>query len=274
MVTEPLVSVYGMTDNRHHNQDWFGIEKDIGSIALIAVADGVSEVSSNSAARAAVGVSLETFRENPTQTWSEYCAALFETFEKQSGLHPPATPSRTTLTLLWIEPTGDSRVVVRYLAIGDSPIYFAYRGPVMDLYPDTYLVHEVHGKPRQVQNPARVYAYVDFARPGGVVGRTIAGSLDLVPGDICLVCTDGLPFSQSVLDDLTIGKASHTFLNSVQADGPESATRTLFAKICDNLSDDATLVTIMVSDRGSLCPNESSRAVAETEAEASPSGRR
>lgn len=241
------IAIHGVKNNSKHDQDWFEIEDAIGPAAVIAVADGVSESRSHGAARFVVQMALDCYRSNPAQQWGDYYNILLRRINSGSEYDSLNILGKTTLTVVWIEPQPDSCAVARYLAIGDSPIYIAHRGPVMDLYPDTFLVQSVHTKPLLVQNHARIYSYVDCDQ-GLVVGRIASGSVELRPDDICLVCTDGVPLKSAIVDDLNIGKTSHRFLNNVYSRGPKQATENLFRTIAmeGGFSDDATLVTILI----------------------------
>lgn len=172
-----------------------------------------------------------------------------ETTTSTGGALRQTRSAQTTATIVVFEPCSkNDRVIARYCAYGDSPIYRAFAEPIAPEYPKSFLVLQVHGKPLVTQG-SRLYSYIDVANRR-FVGRPTVGSFEMQSGDMCLLMTDGVPAREYIYRDIKDRANSHRFLNLVASKGAEKGARSLerWLKNDKALTDDATLVVVKVAE--------------------------
>jgi len=241
-----MIDIASFLDNGANGHDRFEIRRARDAV-FVAVADGMTSCDHpEQAAQMAVDCAAKAFLARPRSRIQTLAQRFTREIASVAAKRLFVGSAATTLTAVVFQPDTSGSVEARYIALGDSPIYVAYPGPITEVYQDTYLALQIHGKPLQVENQGRVYSFVDCSA-GLLVGRAAVGSFRLVPGDLCLVCTDGVPIQEHILRDLRRGTGSHRFFNEVTRD-PESATGALLSRIRSTapLGDDATLVAVAV----------------------------
>ena len=250
-----MIEYYPYMDNSSHGHDAWGAAEEDG-VLFVAVADGLtSSDHPHEAATTAIQCALNAFREEPRQALEAFVQRLYENLRSAAANWSWQGSAETTLTTLILHQSDSGSVDAMFTASGDSPIYVAYPGPIMDLYPDTFLTVQVHGKPIQVENEGRVYSYVDCST-GRVNGRLARGTFRMSLGELCIVCTDGVPFAEHILRDLRRGGGSHRFFNEMFTGDLKSATNGLFSRFrsAEALSDDATMIAISARASGAATP--------------------
>ncbi len=242
-----MIDFYTLTDNRSHGHDASATHRE-GDIVFVAVADGITSSDDPlKAAETALDCALNAFRAEPSQHLHSFVRRLKERLESAAANWTGGGSAEATLTAVVLQEIKPGIVDAMFAAAGDSPIYIAYPGPIMDVYPDTFLTSQIHGKPIQVENSGRVYSFVDCSA-GRIMGRLAAGTFQITAGELCILCTDGVPFNEYVLRDLRRGGGSHRFFNELVAGSLKDATDRLFSRFQSEkaLSDDATLVAVSV----------------------------
>jgi hypothetical protein len=250
-----MIDYYPYMDNSSHGHDAYDAAEEDG-VLFVAVADGLtSSDHPHEAAKTAIQCALAAFREEPRQELEAFVQRLHEKLRNAAANWSRQGSAETTLTTLILHQSDAGSVDAMFTASGDSPIYVAYPGPIMALYPDTFLTVQVHGKPIQVENEGRVYSYVDCST-GRVNGRLARGTFRMSVGELCIVCTDGVPFAEHILRDLRRGGGSHRFFNEMFTGDLKSATDGLFSRFrsAEALSDDATMIAISVRASGAATP--------------------
>jgi hypothetical protein len=246
-----MIEFYSFIDNRSHGHDACAADR-VDDVVFVAVADGLTSSDYPlEAAQTAIDCALNAFRAEPRQPLNAFVRRLTEGLTIAAANRSRSGSAETTLTTVILHQEDSGTVDAMFTASGDSPIYVAYPGPIMDLYPDTFLTVQVHGKPIQVENAGRVYSFIDCST-GRISGRLATGTFQMIPGELCIVCTDGVPFNEYILRDLRRGGGSHRFFNEILTGNLKGATDELFSRLrsADALSDDATLIALSVQTSG------------------------
>lgn len=242
-----MIEFYPRIDNSSHGHDAYTAHRE-GDVVFVAVADGITSSDHPlEAAQTALRCALSAFVVEPRQQLDSFVRRLHETIEGAAANFSRGGSAETTLTVVIFHEQKPGIVDAMFAAAGDSPIYVAYPGPIMDVYPDTFLTMQIHGKPIQVENAGRVYSFIDCSA-GRMKGRLVTGTFQMSSGELCILCTDGVPFNEHVLRDLRRGSGSHRFFNELVGGNLKNATDELFSRFqsAKALNDDATLVAVSV----------------------------
>lgn len=152
---------------------------------LLAVADGLTMNEGGDAARWAIEhLSATTATASPRALIAE----LKRQLAAQAGTR---NHSRTTLTaglLSLVEDSYEPRLHFDFFGIGDSPVWCVVRSDDPEF---PYQRHSVYGS-IYPSLTARVYATLHLAE-GDVIGKVSFGSVDVGPGEVLVVCSDGVP---------------------------------------------------------------------------------
>lgn len=171
---------------------------DVG--LLLGVADGISTANGRHAAQWIAGAMCDLARDPDAASWD--VRQLFERFTAHLADAARATrleDSHSTLSCGIVRahhrPSGDF-VRFEFFAVGDSPIWRVFRPATSAL---AFQASVVYGPPVPSEL-AGLYSWVNLGQ-GCVEGQVHFGSVDVQPGELLIVSTDGVPESRVLFDD-------------------------------------------------------------------------
>lgn len=209
-----MMKAVGKTDvgnARENNEDGYYLQNDDG-LKLFIVADGMGghnagEVASSLAIRSVVDYFEKNYKyiikddfeiiEFIKKAMTEGNSEVF----KKATLDESMSGMGTTLTLLLIE---NNKYFIGH--IGDSRVYLIREGKIRQISNDHSLVAELIRQGSITENEARVHPQRNIITRALGTGNDIEIDIvfdDIKPGDIILLCTDGLTnmlTDQEILD--------------------------------------------------------------------------
>ena len=163
------------------------IIRKFGNRYLLAVADGLTQNSGRIAARAVIKCleGIEGGRGDAHALFARLCSAL-----PGSG-EAPASQTTLTCGLLSIKARdGHTWIVFDFFAVGDSPVWRVVRAPAGDRY--SFQRYAQHAAPYPAET-SKVYGTVRPHHPDITRGAVTFGRVEIPPGDVLVICTDGIP---------------------------------------------------------------------------------
>lgn len=252
----PQVAIAGLPlDGKNEDA---GLAKQFGDRYLLAVADGLTHTAGGVAARAVIGV-LKSFEKIPKTARS-----LYRTWRAALPGLGEAPESRTTLTcglLSCRAGDGGTWLTLDFFAIGDSPVWRVVRAPAGDRY--TFQRYALHGGPYPAET-GKVYGTVQPHHCEPVMGTVAFGRVEVPPGDVLVICTDGVPEREVFVRDhaeALAGGMPSTLCHWLFSTAPyaDDALETVLRGYAARgvLYDDATIIAIRANSR----KNQTSRSV-------------
>lgn len=222
-----------MGRRRARNEDALGLEEGSG---LALVADGIGGLPAGdvasalavSAARSHLGdgrlpAALSTLPGSRSPLGERMLEAVFVADQRvrmEAAADPAKAGMGTTLTALALR-ADEGRAVIGH--VGDSRAYLYRDGRLLQLTRDDSWVQEQMDSGRLSAGEARGHPWAHVITQGVGVGDEIAPELverDAAPGDVYLLCTDGLT---TMLTDVAIERSLAVALPA----GLDAATRSL-----------------------------------------------
>jgi serine/threonine protein phosphatase PrpC len=224
---------------RESNQDTFLIEKHMG---LYVVCDGMGghkggDVASNLAIKA-INESLDSYDSEHALKWLNQCVIKANQLIREWGrINPELFEMGTTLTAALIK---EQDLIIAH--VGDSRLYRINQQGIIQLTRDHTLAQQMISdgllKPEELRDNA--YNHI-LTRALGIADQIIIDNLveQLLPGDIILLCTDGLSDMVEESDILTI-------INEYGKDLEGAAQKMLDCALSNGGYDNITLILIRV----------------------------
>ena len=206
----PEVSVSTTIGDRQYQQDMTEVADNDGMLCAV-LCDGMGGMSSGEvAAEIGVGVTIQNFQENPPSDMKSVSDWLRGTFQQAdlrvSMIEPHDSDTRAGSTIIAVLIKG---MLLQWGCVGDSRIYLLRQGTIDTLTRmHNYRLHLEHQlrigdiSEEFFQNEnVRGDALISFLGIGGLPLIDIGAPIQLLPGDIVLMCSDGL---YHALDDQQI----------------------------------------------------------------------
>jgi hypothetical protein len=163
------------------------IIRRFGNRYLLAVADGLTQNSGQIAARAVIRSleGIEGGRGDAHAVFARLRSAL-----PGSGEAPDSQTTLTCGVLSMKVRNGDACLVFDFFAIGDSPVWRVVRAPDGDRY--SFQRYALHAAPYPAET-SKVYGTLRPHHPDTIQGAVTFGCAEIPPGDVLVICTDGIP---------------------------------------------------------------------------------